>query len=84
MAIIVMNLLTGLAISSIEELNENGAKIQAFQRVENVIAGTRLSSNTGFGKFEKQNFRYLNVNVPNSHTTNNCLDMITALKTNNL
>ena len=54
MAIIVMNLLIGLAISSIEELVENGEKIQVFKRVEAMIAGTRLPSNTTFGNFEKR------------------------------
>jgi hypothetical protein len=54
MAIIVMNLLIGLAISSIEELVENGEKIQVFKRVEAMIAGTRLPSNTTFGNFEKK------------------------------
>ena len=53
MAIIVMNLLIGLAISSIEELVKNGEKIQVFKRVEAMIAGTRLPSNTAFGNFEK-------------------------------
>ena len=54
MAIIVMNLLIGLAISSIEELVKNGEKIQIFKRVEAMIAGTRLPSNTTFGNFEKR------------------------------
>ena len=54
MAIIVMNLLIGLAISSIEELVKNGEKIQVFKRVEAMIAGTRLPSNTTFGNFEKR------------------------------
>ena len=53
MVIIIMNLLIGLAISSIEELNLNGDKTQALKRVKNILAGTRLPSHTTFGKLEK-------------------------------
>ena len=48
-----MNLLIGLAISSIEELNINGDKTQALKRVKNILDGTRLPSDTTFGKLEK-------------------------------
>ena len=58
MVIIIMNLLIGLAISSIEELNLNGDKTQALKRVNNILAGTRLPSDTTFGKLEK------NIRVP--------------------
>ena len=53
MVIIIMNLLIGLAISSIEELNINGDKTQALKRVKNILDGTRLPSDTTFGKLEK-------------------------------
>ena len=53
MVIVIMNLLIGLAISSIEELNVNGDKTQALKRVKIILAGTRLPSDTTFGKLEK-------------------------------
>jgi hypothetical protein len=53
MVIVIMNLLIGLAISSIEELNVNGDKTQNLKRVKIILAGTRLPSNTKFGKLEK-------------------------------
>ena len=62
MVIIIMNLLIGLAISSIEELNLNGDKTQALKRVKIVLAGTRLPSDTTFGKLEKA-FFVPNVNI---------------------
>jgi hypothetical protein len=62
MVIIIMNLLIGLAISSIEELNLNGDKTQALKRVKIVLAGTRLPSDTTFGKLEKACF-VPNVNI---------------------
>ena len=53
MVIVIMNLLIGLAISSIEELNINGDKTQALKRVKIILGGTRLPSDTTFGKLEK-------------------------------
>ena len=53
MVIVIMNLLIGLAISSIEELNVNGDKTQALKRVKIILGGTRLPSDTTFGKLEK-------------------------------
>ena len=48
-----MNLLIGITISSIEELNKNGVKIQTFKKVKLIMAGARLASENAFGKFEK-------------------------------
>ena len=62
MVIIIMNLLIGLAICSIEELNLNGDKTQVLKRVKIVLAGTRLPSDTTFGKLEKACF-VPNVNI---------------------
>ena len=53
MSIICMNLLIGITISSIEELNKNGVKIQTFKKVKLIMAGSRLASENAFGKFEK-------------------------------
>ena len=53
MSIICMNLLIGITISSIEELNKNGVKIQTFKKVKLILAGSRLASENAFGKFEK-------------------------------
>jgi hypothetical protein len=48
-----MNLLIGITISSIEELNKNGVKRQTFKKVKLILAGSRLASENAFGKFEK-------------------------------
>jgi hypothetical protein len=48
-----MNLLIGITLSSIEELNKNGVKIQTFKKVKLIMAGARLASENAFGKFEK-------------------------------
>ena len=53
MSIICMNLLIGITISSIEELNKNGVKRQTFKKVKLILAGSRLASENAFGKFEK-------------------------------
>ena len=58
-----MNLLIGLAISSIEELNINGDKTQALKRVRVILAGTRLPSDTTFGWLEKTIGFVPNVNI---------------------
>ena len=63
MVIIIMNLLIGLAISSIEELNINGDKTQALKRVRVILAGTRLPSDTTFGWLEKTIGFVPNVNI---------------------
>ena len=63
MVIIIMNLLIGLAISSIEELNINGDKTQALKRVRVILAGTRLPSDTAFGWLEKTIGFVPNVNI---------------------
>ena len=54
MSIICMNLLIGITISSIEELNKNGVKIQTFKKVKLIMAGSRMGSENAFGKFEKK------------------------------
>ena len=53
MSIICMNLLIGITISSIEELNKNGVKIQTFKKVKLILAGSRLASENAFVKFVK-------------------------------
>ena len=54
MSIICMNLLIGITISSIEELNKNGVKIQTYKKVKLIMAGSRMGSENAFGKFEKK------------------------------
>ena len=53
MAVIIMNLLIGLTVSSIEELNKKGEKTKAMRRLYAIIGSVGLSGGPSRRKFAK-------------------------------